>query len=50
MNGHKGADAVETRADRTREHPGGNVIAQMPLGKQHEIESDLVGGGQQYRS
>jgi hypothetical protein len=47
MDRDERANAIEARADRARHHPCGEVVAEVTLGKEHEIEADIIRGQQQ---
>src|SRR5262249_50861289 len=48
MNGDQRPDVVEPRGDRARHDPGGEIVAEMPLGEQDELETDLISRLQQF--
>src|SRR5262249_42832345 len=42
VDGDQRANAVEARPDGAREYPGGDVVAQVPLGEQHKIKAGTI--------
>ncbi len=42
MHGDQRANLIEPRADRARQHPGADVVAQVPLGEKAKLEAGAI--------